>query len=315
MISVIIVTRNRQEKLLRCIRSLLQNNNVHFEVLIIDQSDDTHLSRQILQHVNHQNIRYFFYPHNNVSQAKNFGIHHAKGSILAFTDDDCIVTHQWITNVDRFYISHPWVDGVFGATLPFSPKTHPKENCPSIFTPNSYKEMHVPATHWKYVGIGNNMSFRSRTIANHGLFKEWLSYGSQGGPSEDGEMILRLLIQGCTLAQNPHAVIYHDRWVSGREAFMVQQEYYRANIVCYGYFHFQHFSFARKTLQHELRGYLTAQNPYPFKQKRGKFRRLTIAAQYVLRLSIVAESLLMALLYARFNPVSKSVNSLPRRTS
>jgi len=63
-------------------------------------------------------VNYVFIPRRNLGlgYARNTGVSHARGDIVAFTDDDCLVDPEWLGEiVARF--SDPEVLGVAGATF------------------------------------------------------------------------------------------------------------------------------------------------------------------------------------------------------
>src|SRR6185436_19207953 len=89
-VSVLVPTKERPELLHACIRSILASDHPSFEVLIIDQSKEpysgTHDPRV---DVRHSQAR-------GKSAALNEALGRAKGRFLAFTDDDCTVSSDWL---------------------------------------------------------------------------------------------------------------------------------------------------------------------------------------------------------------------------
>jgi glycosyltransferase involved in cell wall biosynthesis len=57
--------------------------------------------------------------------ARNFGIKRAKGDIIAFTDDDCIIPPDWLKNIYDSFINNPGIAGVEGKTITLINETHP----------------------------------------------------------------------------------------------------------------------------------------------------------------------------------------------
>lgn len=261
MISIIITTRNRQCKLSECVESILKNTYTEFELIIIDQSDDKKITQKTIEIFKSPKIKYFSQDCQNVSKGKNLGIRHASGTIIVFTDDDCIVHASWLKQIFLFYSSHKQIACVFGKTLPHQPKKHPNLLCPSVFTNTKIAIIRNPKPHWKYIGIGNNVSFRSSAFKHHGLFKEWLGYGTPCGPSEDAEIALRLLTQKGVIAYSPKPIVYHDNWMTEQSYNSIRTTYYKANIVCYGYFFFQRCAFALPILHNEIMEYLRLYAP------------------------------------------------------
>jgi glycosyltransferase involved in cell wall biosynthesis len=103
-VSVIIPAYNASSTIDRLITGLLnQNYNLNkFEVIIInDGSTDDTLVKIKQNIIENPNLILRLYSCQNGGQgiARNIGIKHAKGRIIAFTDADCIPTKNWIKNI------------------------------------------------------------------------------------------------------------------------------------------------------------------------------------------------------------------------
>ncbi len=97
-ISIIVPNYNRKHKLRECLESLLSQDYPQegFEVIVIDDgsNDGTDNMLSELSH-EHPNLRYFLQPHSGPAASRNRGIKEAKSEIIAFTDNDCIVSKDW----------------------------------------------------------------------------------------------------------------------------------------------------------------------------------------------------------------------------
>jgi len=88
MISVIIPTYNRKEKLPRCIGSVLGQSYRNIEVLVVDDAsaDGT---EELFRDISDPRLRYLRYETNRgACYARNYGAEHACGELLAFQDSD-----------------------------------------------------------------------------------------------------------------------------------------------------------------------------------------------------------------------------------
>jgi GT2 family glycosyltransferase len=83
--------------LLDCVTSILQNDFQDFEIIIVDQDRprtlQTHLARRFN---NDARLVYVVLDEASLSRARNLGIHHARGHILVFSDDDTEVGPRWL---------------------------------------------------------------------------------------------------------------------------------------------------------------------------------------------------------------------------
>lgn len=118
-VSIIIPTRNRSEIIDVCLTALSAEVQSNTEVLIIDtsSSDTTELIVS-----KYPKFKYHFLgdiPYSMVT-SRNYGMKVAKGEIIIFIDDDCIVQKNWLSSLTTPFIDpyvlatggriiyHPW---------------------------------------------------------------------------------------------------------------------------------------------------------------------------------------------------------------
>jgi glycosyltransferase involved in cell wall biosynthesis len=97
MVSIILPTYNRAAYLRDAIGSVLQQTDVDFELLVIDDgsTDDT---RSLVASYSDERIKYHKLPHTgHLSAIKNFAIHRSSGEYLAFMDSDDLWTAGKLT--------------------------------------------------------------------------------------------------------------------------------------------------------------------------------------------------------------------------
>ena len=85
-VSVIMPTYNRADLLLRAIRSVLPQLIEGDEVLVMDDGSSDHTA-QVVQKLGSP-VRYFLLENGGPSRARNVGMQHATGDLIAFLDDD-----------------------------------------------------------------------------------------------------------------------------------------------------------------------------------------------------------------------------------
>lgn len=242
-ISVIIATKNRQEDLIRVLRSLERNTFKNFEVIVADQST-TPKHIDTTQFPNLPKLIHVLVPSGGKSTALNYALSKARGRLLAFTDDDCIVSPKWVSVISQIAHTHTRQSAFFGRTVPYKPRVHNERTCPSIFTNTKRVIISAPTPHFQSIGFGNNMAIRKSAIESSGLFKTWLGPGSIGSNAEDAEMSIRLLIQHHTILYEPTMIVSHNRWLTNDQMLAQTRSYTCGETACYGYFAFQGFSFA-----------------------------------------------------------------------
>ncbi len=88
-VSVLLVTVNRGNILLKAIESLYTQTFQEWELIVVDDSQDKKTEEAIKKFANDPRIRYFHrLQKGSIANASNFGIAHAQGEYIAILDDD-----------------------------------------------------------------------------------------------------------------------------------------------------------------------------------------------------------------------------------
>ena len=118
-VSVVIPVRNCQQYIHEAVDSVITQDFVYFEIIIIDDGSDdfdydqlTHLDRRIQVH---------HLTGVGVSRARNFGMQLARGKYIAFLDADDIWFPGKLSAQVRYFEKHPDVGCVFGGFLKWLP--------------------------------------------------------------------------------------------------------------------------------------------------------------------------------------------------
>jgi len=211
-ITVIICTRNRPLKMKTCLSSLQESSFKDYQILIADQSTDEKTAN-IVNAFCSPRIEVVKMRIKGKAKGLNLLIKRAKTEILAFTDDDCLVTQNWLKEIYATYKKYPYLAGVFGNTYSYEPEKHSKEFC-STFSVKNFKLHTFSNLNYYNIGIGNNMSLRKSAIKQAGFFKEWLGVGSISQAGEENDIVFRILKENHTIATNPDMVVMHNKWLS-----------------------------------------------------------------------------------------------------
>lgn len=107
LISVVICTYNRAELLGDCLDSLVRQDEGGFEIIVIDNNstDDT---PSVVENFTDRDVpvRYIFEPQQGLSPARNRGWREARGRYVAYLDDECRTTKDWIGNMTASIQTH-----------------------------------------------------------------------------------------------------------------------------------------------------------------------------------------------------------------
>lgn len=116
-ISVVIATRNRSRQLKRCLLGFQKQKILPDEIIIIDNGskDDTRVV--VKAYSEFLPLRYFFESKIGIPYARNQGLKQAKGDIIAFTDDDCIVCSTWVKEIKKAFKNMPLASAVLGKSI------------------------------------------------------------------------------------------------------------------------------------------------------------------------------------------------------
>lgn len=255
MISVVIATKNRPESVRACVTSILHNTYHNFQLLVIDQSTNT-LTQSTLASISDPRLTIRASQSGGKSTALNMGLPLLQGTIIAFTDDDCIVSKTWLQTITSIFKNHSQIAAVFGQTKPYKPQNHARMICPATVSITTPRVISNPCYHATNIGFGNNMAWRTIVLKQSGGFKSWLGPGSIGSAAEDAEFMLRLLSNGYKILTSPKPIVYHNKWLTQREARRLNLAYSRGEMACYGYFSCQKYAFAKRLTKKAVRSNL-----------------------------------------------------------
>jgi glycosyltransferase involved in cell wall biosynthesis len=115
--SLVIATLDDDGDLALCLDSLAQQQNMPaFEVIIVDQNGDDHLSAVVQSFASRLSIQHERVDFRGASRARNFGARIARGKWLGFPDDDCQLLPDALHQVERRAID-PLLQVITGQTI------------------------------------------------------------------------------------------------------------------------------------------------------------------------------------------------------
>ncbi len=136
--------------------------------------------------------------------ARNRGIRRAQGEIIAFTDDDCRVPHEWLARIVDGYARYPEVAGVGGYLDP--PDNAVAHNVFARYERFVTSRIYRQGAHeivgrlTDYPAGGtSNISYRKTVLDVVGGFDEWFPYAA----AEDHDLRVRVQALGHQLLYLP----------------------------------------------------------------------------------------------------------------
>jgi glycosyltransferase involved in cell wall biosynthesis len=218
VVSVVICSYNRRSLLRECLTSLFAQtySKEDYEIIVVDDgsTDGTDAVLQEMASRPGPPLRYFAQENKGSATARNLGIAHAGGEIIASIDDDCVATETWIDNAIPYFADDDVV-GVQGQTLPVEPvHLH-------LFPPRFSYTMQITHATWNRQTC--NVFYRRQAIMDVGGFNE--DYGMTG--AEDADLAFRIEEKGKIVfaaeALVHHAVFYDT--LAERLRFMKRYQY------------------------------------------------------------------------------------------
>jgi len=224
-VSVVVATKDRSSYLRDLLKSLLYQEFKNFELIIVDDSENDYHRRMNHAYVrsisSRLKVRLIRNERNiGIPRSLNKGVSVAKGSIVAFTDDDCIAHPSWLSNLVKWY-RYRSIGGVGGKVIPIE--------MDAIWSVKELKEdVDIGRVSWNGDVISNfdlgkgpiivdclsgaNMSFKREVILEVGGFSPIYKGNSYRFESELSYRIRKL---GYKIVYDPEAVILHRRALKG----------------------------------------------------------------------------------------------------
>jgi len=230
-ISVLLCTRNRGEKIINAVDSILENSYKNFELILVDQSSDDK-TKTAIETYSDSRIRYIRSQTVGLSRSRNIAIRESLSEIVVFTDDDCIVDPEWLASIMKEYESDSSVMGVYGRVLPYG-KGEPSMVCHCIIDSMERKTVDSPIIPYTVLGHGNNMSFRKDVFRKTGLYIESLGAGTWMRAGEDTDLTYLALRKRIKFLYSPKPLVYHNNWVSKEKGENLELGYILAAVAVF----------------------------------------------------------------------------------
>lgn len=220
-ISILVATCNRPKMLKACIQSLLaQQTAIHYEIIVLDQSDSVSLNTLPLD----SKIKLIHCDFKNKSRALNQGVILAASNYIAIIDDDCIADENWIANLNTSLRNEGRTSIVTGRVL-----------ASRIEKGSILSRLHDSSTErvtFKKKWItpifklsGCNFGFHKNLYEIIGAFNENLGPGSSFKSSDDNEWSYRAVNLGFPIIYMPEVLVQHRSWRNIQEDSRLMRDY------------------------------------------------------------------------------------------
>jgi GT2 family glycosyltransferase len=206
-VSVVVPTSNRKKCLEACLNSLSEMNYPKYRLEIIVVDGDSFDGTKEMLRTDFKNVKLVIDRRQGISYARNTGGEVARGEIIAFTDDDCVVDREWLMSLVTAFRDDK-IGAVGGPTVLLNPDLFPTKLVESptlgIFSLGEGEckaRMLITANFAVKHKVFENVKFDVLFGRRKTLLYKW---------EEDVEFFQRLLDLGYELMYVPTAKVYHN---------------------------------------------------------------------------------------------------------
>lgn len=208
MLSIVVCTANRSKQLQQCLSHIVnsQNPGVATELIVVDNhsSDDTKDVVAGFRNASFCEIKYLYEGRRGHSRARNRGLAAARYPLVAFTDDDCYVTKDWMVSILREFSADPSLH-ILGGRVELADSGDQPVGIRTFIDRiqiSSFREMFSRM-------IGCNFVCARKVFDEVGVFDIHLGKGSGCGCAEDTDFFYRALKQGFKVVYSPEMAVFH----------------------------------------------------------------------------------------------------------
>lgn len=201
--SLVLGTVDRTSELSRLLRSLSEQELTDFELIVVDQNKDDRLSAVLAPWRDRMRIKHLRVPERGLSRARNIGLQHAVGDIVAFPDDDCWYASTLLSQVFEWLERHASYDGVTG-------QSRDAGGQPTQISGPPQPARISPRNVW-HCAISYSIFLRRHVANTVGEFDETLGVGASSpwGSGEETDYLLRALAANYKLMYDPLICVFH----------------------------------------------------------------------------------------------------------
>ncbi|MGZ4979507.1 MAG: glycosyltransferase family A protein [Methylobacter sp.] len=200
-VSLILATLGRDRELADFLKSLMNQTDKNFELIIIDQNKDGKIDAIVDSFKSDLDLKHVKVDFTGNAKARDYGIGLAQGRIVAFPDDDCAYDRNVVKKVVAEFKRRPNVSILVAGSYEFS------SNRFSIGV-NSDNAQYF--SRFKMMGVEFTQFFDRKKIGGEQFYLDHdFGIGSKYSGAEGFEFLYRLLRAGCTAFYTPEIKIYH----------------------------------------------------------------------------------------------------------
>lgn len=211
--SIVVCTYNRASSLPHTLGSLdrLDRAGLTAEVIVVDNNSRDGTAEIVGAWIAATPLpaRYVREPRQGLSNARNAGLDHARGRIIAFTDDDVVVDPRWLQELKRAF-ADPAVMAAGGRIRPLWLAPRPRWLGPDLFSFLALLDHgDAPVRMKEPVLYGANLAARAECFAGRRFDSRLGRNGDRLEGGEDVVFVEDLMRAGHAVLYWPGAVVHH----------------------------------------------------------------------------------------------------------
>ncbi len=200
--SLIMATLGRSDEIVRLFDSFVAQSYQNFEVIVIDQNDDDRVSKIVDQYIDRIDVKYLR-SEKGLSRARNVGLKHVSGQLVAFPDDDCWYAPHILGYVAQRFEDQPDLAGLTGCS----------EDGHGNRSQGRWAEQPLDVTRFNVWTCATSYTIflRAEAVQRLNGFDEALGVGSgtKWGAGEEVNYLLGVIDSGEHVAYDPELCIFH----------------------------------------------------------------------------------------------------------
>lgn len=209
MLDLVLATADRTRELPVLLDSLRRQTYQGFRLIVVDQNEDDRVGELLAEHrpdaVHLRSAR-------GLSRARNIGLQHLLGEVVAFPDDDCAYPADLLERVALRFSAAPTLDGITGRAVGRDGRSSPswKTDAARLTDDNLWNR-----------AISFAIFLRRALITAVGEFDPRLGLGA-GTPWSSGEetdYLVRAVRSGALIEYDPELIVIHDEKPLTRSGF------------------------------------------------------------------------------------------------
>lgn len=224
-VTIVVCTHDRPALLDRCLTSIravcagAAVNALVEEVIVVDNAPSDRVTRAVVARF--PGVRYVLEPVAGLDVARNAAWRAARGTYVAYLDDDVVLDAAWPEGCATALAAHPGVGAITGLVLPYRLATEAQvlfERAGGFrrgFAPQRWQGAERAGDPLYPIGAGRfgagcNMVIRRDVLAALGGFDDALDTGAPLPGGGDLDIFYRVLRTGRALVYEPAMAVQHD---------------------------------------------------------------------------------------------------------